>query len=188
MVNVLKVVAINLILFGLWYVFNWVWRWIFCRPKITNDGGIKMNLPHIAESFQIIRFLGYPLFFFIILFSTSWYMCIFLFYPAYINALDIFDIFQSRNDYLILHKEYIEFEDFSNKEKIIPKSISLYKSESYRPSMRSNDDKRHLSVCPIEKDKKYVQIDLEGMNLSGYIKHIKRECAYFYGDKFSIQD
>ena len=188
MINILKIIAFNIMLFTLWYLFNLVWRWIFCRPKKLKDGGIKMNLPYIAESLQVIRFLGYPLFFFFILFSVSWYMCIFLIYPAYINALDIYDIFQSRNDYLILHKDYIEFEDFSKKEKVIPKSIRLYKSESYRPTIRNNEDKWQLNVCSAEENKGCYDIDLEGMNLSGYINHIKRECAYFYGEKFTIED
>jgi len=188
MINILKIIAINLILLGLWYVFNLIWRLIFCRPKKTSDGGIKMNLPHIAESFQIIRFLGYPLFFFLILFSTSWYMCIFLIYPVYINVQDIFDIFRSRNDYLILHKDYIEYEDFSKKIRINIKSVYMYQSESYRPGLRNSTNKWHLNVYPLEEELGYENIDLEGMNLSGYVHHIKKKCAYFYGDKFSIKD
>ena len=188
MISILKIIAINLILLGLWYVFNLIWRFIFCRPKVTPDGGIKMNLPHIAESFQIIRFLGYPLFFFFILFSTSWYMCIFLIYPAYINAQDIYDIFRSRNDYLILHKDYIEYKDDSKKVRINPNFVSMYQSESLRPTLRKSDNKWHLRVYPIEKELGTEYLDLECMNLSGYVHHIKKKCAYFYGEKFSIKD
>jgi hypothetical protein len=41
---------------------------------------------------------------------------------------------------------------------------------------------------PIDEGKESVNIDLEGMNLSGYAKQIEKICIDFYGDKFRINE
>ena len=185
----LLTILINVAIFLVWALFQWIWRLIFCRPKRTADGGYLMNLPYLAEFTLIIKLILIIAFYTFCIYYIPWYLGFCIFIVILININEIYCIYKNRNDYLILHPDYFEISDNGK----ISRINSFHKLAMVKDSADDMDYAKAMfrkhwcfHVYKFEDKNTFVIYDLMKMNLMGYSPKIKKIATEVYKERFSF--